>query len=94
MGNIYKSATKVLVWLGSPVQETSPAFDFLRTTELDSAVRTKYPEENSEVESLERLGLEALQQLCSREYWGRLWVIQELVLVQNVKIYYKPENYF
>jgi hypothetical protein len=78
MGMIYSQATTVRVWLGLPDDFTTPAFRFLS---------------NSSTVQQTKLGVtdlsdwKAVAQLCRKEYWDRLWIIQEVVLAARIDIH-------
>ncbi|PVH78033.1 heterokaryon incompatibility, partial [Cadophora sp. DSE1049] len=72
MGQIYGSASTVLIWLGPGGEFSELAFNFIRTMIIDAELGTGG-------EASRRMGIfwSAFKKLCLREYWERLWVIQE-----------------
>ena len=66
MRDIYASATKVLAWLGEPSDDSDLAMKLVQKTELQ-----KVQVKNS-VEAI------AFANLCSRPYWTRIWILQEI----------------
>ncbi|KAE8450760.1 hypothetical protein EG329_005673 [Mollisiaceae sp. DMI_Dod_QoI] len=94
MGRIYMQASRVVAWLG--VRHTTdtgrPDNDEIAIHFLQELVDRKILKE---LRSLITLGessapplskLESLSVLCSKSYWERLWVIQELVLAKTVLV--------
>ena len=82
MRQIYKEAADVCVWLGDEENESTKAFDLIRT--LSNSYRTSQDIAlgNALREKSDLLGKgawRALSQLMDRPYWDRLWVMQELV---------------
>ncbi|OAK98292.1 HET-domain-containing protein, partial [Phaeosphaeriaceae sp. SRC1lsM3a] len=88
MGHIYSKATSVAVWLGPEADESELAMDLLqdvsddqvspareRATQERIRSTTKYPESA------------ALFALFKREYWKRLWCIQEVLLAKQTMVY-------
>lgn len=72
MGDIYRSANQVLLWLGEADGTSDMAFDLMPTVDIDFVES----EEASEVWSFY---LTAIQ----RPYMSRVWVIQEFVLANK-----------
>jgi hypothetical protein len=77
MGNIYKDAERVVVWLG-PAKEGS-AFAMKALAEPQSLM-----ERAADFDEFEHTSISAL---CERSYWTRVWVQQEIYLARQVKIY-------
>jgi hypothetical protein len=75
MGVIFSKAIEVLVWLGTGVDGTEKAVRVARI----SAQR-------AEEEDRTMSDLQAFQKIVSNQYWSRLWIIQEFVLVRTVII--------
>ncbi|RMZ83442.1 hypothetical protein DV737_g1532, partial [Chaetothyriales sp. CBS 132003] len=102
MNRIYPSAARVLVWLGEEAEGSDPAFTFLHFVHqrLGSA-RGQEDEDgddrggNSPVEVYTNLFGDddqthvwtALQRLCARDYWTRLWIIQEVLLAKELVLF-------
>lgn len=70
---IYRRATKVLVWLGLEDSKVSQVLSKLRRDDLD-AIRNS-------VDLRLQIGL-----LCQRDYWKRLWIIQEIEVAMEILI--------
>ncbi len=78
MGKIYSQATNVRVWLGMPDELSRMAFQFLGNPRMLRDLKNSiiFPP-----------GWEAVASLCRREYWERLWIIQEVVLAAQIDIH-------
>ena len=83
MGRIYQSATGVLAWLGLLDDSSIVAIEYLS-------------EFGMELEELRRLNtdafdiykkIKAITSFCTRDYWSRLWIIQELVVASRVTLH-------
>jgi hypothetical protein len=79
MGIIYSQASRVVVWLG--LADDSAQLAFQACNRLYDDVCSFGVDS-----SLNFLGgeLEAIDSLCSREYWTRLWIVQEVLLGKNI----------
>jgi hypothetical protein len=78
MGMIYSQATTVRVWLGLPEPSTSEAFRFLGDLPAVTMLKGGFTEASE---------WESVADLCEREYWSRLWIIQEVVLAARIEIH-------
>lgn len=74
MADIYQKASRVLVWLGPAYQDSDTAMKGLAKAKCDEARLVSVP------------WLLALDGICSRKYWRRLWVLQELKLAKEKDI--------
>lgn len=74
MGMIYTMAERVVVWLGPSNAEASLAMKWLGKVH------------NEGVENIDTEGLKAIKSLCFRDYWSRLWIIQEVILAPEIWI--------
>ncbi|KAK0669937.1 heterokaryon incompatibility protein-domain-containing protein [Cercophora samala] len=70
MGQIFKGASRVLAWLGPASSGTDKAFDLIR------AVTGKLPMKPA-IEVWH--AVKALQSLMERPFWGRTWILQEII---------------
>lgn len=83
MTQIYKQADQVLVWLGPSYEDSTLAFDLFRDLgKLDI-------DQDMVVQQLRgrTTQLQALSKLFEREYWMRMWVLQELTVAKSIMIY-------
>jgi hypothetical protein len=102
MGEIYRNAACVWIWLGEEAEGTARIFDLLSGI---NAVKVKLGREYhkkwkalvlrkvreryslSKREDVERLVLPALVEITTREYWDRVWILQEVALAQYAIIH-------
>jgi hypothetical protein len=101
MGDIYKSASSVIVWLGESDFETNQAF--LALLDLGAAWVAINDEKSSvseqESEDLKRKlsepSIKGLSSVFRRPWFYRLWTVQEVTLprVENVIVYCGDFNY-
>ena len=91
MNRIYPSASKVLVWLGEENEKSDPAFHFLQFVDgvLDEPAAEIIPGVYRSLfgdDDETHIWL-ALQSLCARDYWTRLWIIQEVLLAKELILF-------
>lgn len=84
MGDIFRQATKVITWLGDADIESGLAFSMLQNLkdclhDRNSVRRILKDEKNLE-------NLYGLYSLFYRDYWWRVWVIQEVTLAKTITI--------
>ncbi|KAF8850370.1 heterokaryon incompatibility, partial [Acephala macrosclerotiorum] len=76
MSEIYAQATNVRLWLGLDDKDGSvrATFDHLKNwRRIGHRHRLSHPTRH-------------LQELCTRPYWSRLWIIQEIVLATRITV--------
>ena len=85
MGEIYAQATTVYAWVGTKCEEVELAWPFLQSVHDRYSAETGQTLEDSAQNILKRFStgssraqLEHVQELLIREYWSRLWIVQEL----------------
>lgn len=78
MASIYKSAKHVLAWLGLATVASRNAFDFLS--------RSYFSGPNGRRGLIEDHGWTAIKDLYHRDYWKRVWIVQEVCLAREVVI--------
>lgn len=85
MRTIYSTATSVAIWLGPEEDDSSLAMEFLQGV----AERRDSPESISRAiySEARRHDFDATVALFEREYWGRLWVFQEVLNAQSISVY-------
>lgn len=76
MAAIYSGANRVLVWLGLETANSKAAFGFLHTAYQRSPFNRE--------ELMHHNGWLMLEELCSREYWTRVWIVQEICLAARL----------
>jgi hypothetical protein len=77
MGEIYKKASKTLIWLGEHEHASRLAMDLLNSV-TEENLRDML-EDKSESKPIEQAWV-ALRALFERPYWSRVWILQEVVL--------------
>ncbi|TVY42358.1 Heterokaryon incompatibility protein 6,OR allele [Lachnellula occidentalis] len=83
MRNIYKSAESVAVWLGPENRKSSEAIQFARDlAACDEGAASALVRDPARKEYLE-----ALVTLFRRQYWWRIWVIQEVSCGRSCMVY-------
>jgi len=80
MGQIYSQARKVIIWLGPAYHGSDQAMEAL----TDCLGLVSYKKKHAKFWSSAR-GL-ALSRLCNRLYWTRLWVLQEVMLANEITV--------
>ena len=92
MGDIYSKAERVLAWLGPAYDDSDKAMDLF--PKLVDRLQTLDPEKKMEpalwqissLPELERNNRRALYKLFSRQYFGRVWTLQELAVSNDIVI--------
>lgn len=74
MGSIYSKAFKVLSWLGPASATSDVAMEYLATV-----FRSNKPTAEQS---------KAVIELCGREYWQRMWILQEFGLASDIILHY------
>jgi hypothetical protein len=85
MSSIYSSAKCVIVWLGQTLRArdgTEQPGDPLTTIR-------RFNSRISKIHDVPPTGdeISAVWRLCSNEYWKRLWIIQEVLVASEIKVY-------
>jgi len=81
MRSIYSQAIQVAVWLGSAADNSDLAMERL-DNDFSGLGRKTY-----DIHLWEKEETKAILQLCQRQYWRRIWIVQEVVLGKNVVFY-------
>jgi hypothetical protein len=85
MGDIYSQVARVLAWIGQDNYESRYGRAFL--PELTSTSVERYCPPGGACPRWQPRGKwQALSSLCSRSYWSRLWIIQEVLLASDLRI--------
>ncbi|KAE8442962.1 hypothetical protein EG329_002500 [Mollisiaceae sp. DMI_Dod_QoI] len=97
MKDIYIKAFAVIVWLGDAADDSDKAVDFISTSILwalgDEIAWQEWWSRHFEGDPPNHEGIgsempwKALLQLFFRDYWRRLWIIQELALNRNMSLF-------
>ena len=83
MKDIYKQATDVYVWLGIESDNSDLAMEFAgrkASDPLQKRAEGYYP-------VWKRPEGKALAALCSRQYWRRMWIIQEVINAKDITVW-------
>ncbi|KAK5086752.1 hypothetical protein LTR05_003920 [Lithohypha guttulata] len=83
MGEIYSAADSVYAWLGPQTCKSDKVFDFVEQSRLlrsEGEPYWKIYNSNSDA-------LDSLEDITSRTYWTRLWIIQEIVLAKRLWLF-------
>jgi hypothetical protein len=83
MTDVYSKATSVAIWLGKESHDSVSATESLKL--LVSKAET--PELVTSLISSGDVDLGAIASLFGREYWKRLWVVQEILNSKDTKVY-------
>lgn len=91
MSQVFRAATKVLVWLGPASENSDMAFELLTSVEGQLGFLHKmavnWTRAGVDVAQHTKDQVEvALLSLCLRPYWRRLWIIQEILSASSVDI--------
>ncbi len=83
MTQIYKQADQVLAWLGPSYEDSTLAFQVVQDLGQPDVA------EDWAVQQLKSrtAQLQALSRLFQREYWMRMWVLQELTVAKSIMLY-------
>jgi hypothetical protein len=79
MGRIYSCATQVVVWLGLTGDDSDIAMDKIQT--YDQVDLATIPL------ALSSKHMKAILALCTRSYWHRIWVVQEMRLAKGLEFH-------
>ena len=90
MGSIFHRATSTYAWLGWPLNvDAASLFKFLRSARPPPPTQNNYANWQHNIAGYAKMHLVWLKQalaLCEQSYFKRRWVIQELLLSQNVML--------
>ncbi|KAH8893202.1 hypothetical protein GQ53DRAFT_592027, partial [Thozetella sp. PMI_491] len=76
MARIYAKASRVIVWLGEAMGDGDQALEMIR-----KAAEERYTES-----STNRLNQQSILTLLKREWFQRIWVLQEVAAARNIRI--------
>ncbi|KAK4448048.1 heterokaryon incompatibility protein-domain-containing protein [Podospora aff. communis PSN243] len=81
MGSIYAEAESVSIFIGMPSPKSYPLFDFLeRDRRLDDITQENVEEILAECHMDKMAVISSFVEFCDREWWTRVWVMQEYYL--------------
>jgi len=78
MANVYRKASRVLVWIGLKTPSSVAAFRFM----AHASQNTRFNRKNL----TQDLGWFEMRDLYQREYWTRVWTVQEICLAREAII--------
>lgn len=81
MGSIYSRAQSVAIWLGEVDSSNNVAMQFIATRKPLGTRRLSF----GEVWTLEQA--DSVLHLCNRNYWRRIWIVQEVMLAKKATIF-------
>ena len=85
MKRIYEQATEVVVWLGPSYQDSDLAIKFAKEL-YDHRESVSWITQRFSMPDI-KLGLQALGNLLTRNYWWRIWIVQEVTVAQRIVFY-------
>lgn len=87
---MYSDADEVIVWLGTETEDSCLAFDLIeqwaRWSEHKLKLDGPFKVEQDIPHAFASSSIKALDQLLQRDYWGRVWVVQEVALAQDIVV--------
>ncbi|KAH8654518.1 heterokaryon incompatibility protein-domain-containing protein [Tricladium varicosporioides] len=78
MGDIFSGAAHVLVWLGPGNDFSDFAMDCIVHANIHANAQNCFPE------NFQQSRPDAVRDLLNKNYWTRVWIIQELILAQEI----------
>jgi hypothetical protein len=89
MSEIYSRAEEVLIWLGNEWGNSDLAMGSIRKISELASGTTEMPKERTLIADYRRhrAAWTAIGKLCRRDYWQRMWIIQEVQLARKLYIY-------
>jgi hypothetical protein len=89
MGEIYSQSRKVLVWMGNEEQDVAGVFPFFRSLGLAIFPPSsgRYGPSAMLLKIFSEYSMEPIQQFLHRPWFQRRWVLQELALSREARIY-------
>ena len=89
MSEIYSQAQEVLIWLGDEGGNSNLAMKSIRKISELLSGKTEILKERALIADYRshRAAWTAIGKLCRRDYWQRMWIIQEVQLARKLYIY-------
>ncbi|KAK1833681.1 heterokaryon incompatibility protein-domain-containing protein [Podospora conica] len=94
MGKVFHQAQTVAIFLGMPTNKSYALVDFLHRSK-----RTEHVAQEDALAIINEVGMDAAAvvasfvELCDREWWGRVWVLQEHYLARR-RLWYIGSRFF
>lgn len=86
MREIYRAAACVTVWLGESSHDSDLALDLIRSLAKHSNANNESDLRKLVMSPKSRQSFSALASLFERNYWRRLWIVQEILNAKHVNI--------
>lgn len=83
MGRIYAAADSVYAWLGPSTLQSRQVYEFVTRAQDMRHAKVSY----SKIYESDLTALDALNDIIDRQYWTRLWIIQEIVLAKRLWLF-------
>jgi hypothetical protein len=81
MGDVYRSAFRVIAWLGEKDEDSNLAYDALEALPTDEQVHWDFSKSPTFKKTfLEAKYTTAIERLFRRAWWQRMWTVQESIL--------------
>jgi hypothetical protein len=92
MRDIYSHAMTVLIWLGPKTESSGIAMEWIEELSLRKQKSLGLQEQLSgfptaQITNRQTQRWQALSELCRREYWRRVWIVQEVILARRIIIH-------
>lgn len=85
MKRIYEQATEVVVWLGPSYEDSDLAIKLVKEL-YDHRKSVSWVTQRFSMPDI-KLALQALVHLLDRDYWWRIWIVQEVTVAQRIVFY-------
>jgi len=94
MRQVYATAADVLVWLGSPTEDSDLAMDYVAKQQPIGAGASKAAEylKQGHQRWTDSEG-KAFYNLCRNGYWRRVWIVQELMQGRRIVVFCGSKNF-
>jgi hypothetical protein len=80
MGSIYRQASHVIEWSGLQRDDSDLGMDFLKEWDDSGHTPEVWDSQNSFAEK------DAISYICTRNYWRRMWIVQETQLASKLSL--------
>ncbi|KAI9666007.1 MAG: hypothetical protein M1821_003942 [Bathelium mastoideum] len=93
MREIYNLADEVIVWLGTETPDNRTAVDFLRHCDQFKSIDDRHEEISDMLAKEENAHiLNAVSSFLRQEYWSRVWIIQEIRVATQLRVYFGSDS--
>ncbi|KAH7336533.1 heterokaryon incompatibility protein-domain-containing protein [Rhexocercosporidium sp. MPI-PUGE-AT-0058] len=91
MSQIYQKASTVVAWLGADTEISRKTFRYLKDN-ATKALRTSILTTSEAAELYDNIYEGLVSDICTRPYWRRAWIVQELVISNDACITCGPDT--